>query len=208
MKQAEKKPQILLFSATIPDWVKEISEKYQEPKCTFIDLIGDTQLSVPKTIKHFKYPIYNFNETKEVIKKICKRFSSSSGRTIIFCETKKDVKDLYEELKEEKCKMLHGDVKQFERERIYNDFKKGYILKIVATNVAARGLDFPDIELVVQAETPKHVESYIHRAGRTGRAGKEGTSVVLVQKRDRERIIAIEDKGGFRFKELRKNDIE
>ena len=104
--------------------------------------------------------------------------------------------------------MLHGDVKQFERERIYNDFKKGYINKIVATNVAARGLDFPDIELVIQVEPPKHVESYIHRAGRTGRVGKEGKSVVLVQKREKERIVAIEDKGGFRFEELRKSDIE
>ena len=68
--------------------------------------------------------------------------------------------------------MLHGDVKQFDRERVYKEFKAGTVLKVVATNVAARGLDFPDIELVIQVEPPKHVESYIHRAGRTGRAGK------------------------------------
>lgn len=93
--------------------------------------------------------------------------------------------------------MLHGDVKQFDRERIYKDFKSGDVLKIVATNVAARGLDFPDIELVIQVEPPRQVESYIHRAGRTGRAGKSGTCVVLVQKRDSDRIRAIENQGGF-----------
>ena len=64
MKATETKPQTLLFSATIPGWVKDISNKYQEPKCTYIDLIGNTQVSVPKTIRHFKYPIYNFNEIR------------------------------------------------------------------------------------------------------------------------------------------------
>jgi len=79
--------------------------------------------------------------------------------------------------------MLHGDVKQQDRERIYKGFKKGDIQVIVATNVAARGLDFPEVELVIQVEPPNQVESYIHRAGRTGRAGRSGTSVVLLQRR-------------------------
>ena len=208
MKQTEKKPQTLLFSATIPSWVQEISEKYQEKNCTTIDLVGNTKISVPKTIKHFKYNIHGSSEIQEAVKKICRTFSSSDGRCIIFCETKREVGSLYEEMKGDKCKMLHGDVKQFDRERIYSDFKKGKILKIVATNVAARGLDFPEVELVVQVEPPRNVESYIHRAGRTGRAGKEGKCVVLVQKRDRERIRAIESQGGFQFKELRENDFK
>ena len=72
----------------------------------------------------------------------------------------------------EKCRMLHGDVKQQDRERIYRDFKSGKVLQIVATNVAARGLDFPEVELVVQVEPPREIESYVHRAGRTGRAGR------------------------------------
>lgn len=103
--------------------------------------------------------------------------------------------------------MLHGDVRQFQRERIYNDFKKGRILIIIATNVAARGLDFPDIECVVQVEPPQHIESYIHRAGRTGRAGKEGKSVMLVQNRDSYRVRLIEQKGGIRFEELNESHL-
>jgi superfamily II DNA/RNA helicase len=98
--------------------------------------------------------------------------------------------------------MLHGDVKQYERERIYNDFKRGRILKIVATSVLARGVDFPDVELVIQVEPPRNVEHYIHRAGRTGRAGKDGVSVLLFQKRTSDRVRIIEDEGKFKFKEL------
>jgi len=98
--------------------------------------------------------------------------------------------------------MLHGDVKQWERERIYNDFKTGRILKIVATSVIARGVDFPDVELVIQVEPPRNVEQYIHRAGRTGRAGKEGVSVLLFQKKTSSRVRDIESEGKFQFKEM------
>lgn len=104
--------------------------------------------------------------------------------------------------------MMHGDVKQCDRQRIYRDFKSGKVLRIVATNVAARGLDFPDIELVIQVEPPRQTEIYIHRAGRTGRAGKQGTSVVLVEKRQADRVRSIEQDGGFRFQELREKDLE
>jgi ATP-dependent RNA helicase DDX21 len=117
--------------------------------------------------------------------------TSSSGRCFIFCETKREVNNLNASIGIQKCKMLHGDIKQSDREKIYRGFKSGEIQIIIATNVAARGLDFPDVELVVQIEPPKQIESYIHRAGRTGRAGKSGTSVVLVQKRDMKRLRPI-----------------
>ena len=104
--------------------------------------------------------------------------------------------------------MLHGDVKQSDRERIYRGFKAGDIQIIVATNVAARGLDFPEVELVIQTEPPRQVESYIHRAGRTGRAGRSGTSVVLVQKKDFGKIGRIESAGGFKFEELYEDSLE
>ncbi len=77
-----------------------------------------------------------------MVKKICLKLSSSSSRCIIFCETKRDVNELNSKMGD-RCRMLHGDVKQQDRERIYRDFKSGKVLKVVATNVAARGLDFP-----------------------------------------------------------------
>ena len=207
MKETDEKPQTLLFSATLPPWVKSISDKYQSPKTFMIDLVGNTQISIPKTIQHFKYSLANFHEMSNAVKKICHSLASSQGRCIIFCETKRDVNELYNDLKGEKCKMLHGDVKQHDRERIYHDFKTGKVLKIVATNVAARGLDFPDIELVIQVEPPRRAEEYIHRAGRTGRAGKKGTCVVMTQKKHRERLGTIESEGKFEFQELREKDL-
>ena len=208
MNDTDKKPQTLLFSATVPSWVKEISDKYQDSRCSTIDLIGNTQISIPKTIKHFKYLLSGNSKVNYVMADICKRFLSKNGRAIIFCETKREVKELYDLFNDSKCKMLHGDIKQYERERIYSDFKTGKILKVIATNVAARGLDFPDIELVIQKEPPKHIESYIHRAGRTGRAGKEGKCIVLLEKRDQHRILSLEEKGCFKFSELRDSDLK
>ena len=90
---------------------------------------------------------------------------------------------------------------------IYREFKKGTVRTIVATNVAARGLDFPNIQLVIQVEPPRQLEAYIHRAGRTGRAGKEGTCVLLVQKKHRDRLESIQQQGGFRFEHLNPKDI-
>lgn len=135
-------------------------------------------------------------------------FLINEGRCIIFCETKREVNTLFESLNDPKCEILHGDVKQRDRERICRNFKNGRVLKVVATNVAARGLDFPSIELVIQVEPPKQVEAYIHRAGRTGRAGKKGVSVVLTRKRDIDRIYTIEKEGGFKFVELKEKDLK
>jgi ATP-dependent RNA helicase DDX21 len=103
MEQTSKKPQTLLFSATIPPWVKAISEKYQEKNCTVVDLIGNTDISVPKTIKHYRYGIRHHEEVPETVKKLCLGLASRDGRVIIFCETKKDVATLYEEMKGMQC---------------------------------------------------------------------------------------------------------
>ena len=96
MKECNKKPQTLLFSATIPSWVRQISEKYQDHKCSTIDLVGNTQISVPKTIKHYRYAINTYHDIRAAVKKICRGFVSKHGRCIIFCETKKDVNKIYD----------------------------------------------------------------------------------------------------------------
>ena len=75
--------------------------------------------------------------------------------------------------------MLHGDIKQFQREKVFRMFKNGQINCLVATNVAARGLDFPAIDLIIQMQPPNTTDAYIHRSGRTGRAGKSGVCVTM-----------------------------
>jgi ATP-dependent RNA helicase DDX21 len=104
--------------------------------------------------------------------------------------------------------MLHGDVKQVDREKVYRDFKSGKIITIVATNVAARGLDFPDIQLVVQTQPPKEVESFIHRSGRTGRAGKSGINVLLYTKRQRNTLEKIQSTSKIDFESLSLSDLK
>jgi superfamily II DNA/RNA helicase len=87
---------------------------------------------------------------------------------------------------------LHGDVPQFKRENAYRKFKEGRLKILVATNVAARGLDFPDIDLVIQTEPPNNTEPYIHRSGRTARKGKEGSCVTLFTQNTERHIRNIE----------------
>lgn len=150
----KEKTQNLLFSATFPEWVVSLSAKYQTHDALMVDLVPK-EAEMPTTITHY---LMNADKRSipEIVHRLIAHFTSGKGKTIVFCETKRDVGQLYEELGKG-CAMLHGDVKQIDRERIYRDFKAGKITTIVATNVAARGLDFPDIQLVVQTEPPNEV---------------------------------------------------
>jgi ATP-dependent RNA helicase DDX21 len=94
-----------------------------------------------------------------------------AGRTIVFSETKNDANELAAQLAETSARALHGDIAQAQREVVLRGFKGGKFTVLVATDVAARGLDIAAVELVIQTEPPKDYETYIHRSGRTGRAG-------------------------------------
>lgn len=87
--------------------------------------------------------------------------------------------------------VLHGDIKQFQRERVFRKFKSGEVDCLIATNVAARGLDFPEIDLIVQMQPPPNSDTYIHRSGRTGRAGKSGICVTLYNYREEDSMKKI-----------------
>src|SRR5262249_51826572 len=104
------------------------------------------------------------------------------GRSLIFRRTKIGVDRLTEEL--QRCgvqaRAIHGDLRQGERDRVMADFKSGRLEFLIATNVAARGLDIPDVEHVINYDVPQNAEEYIHRVGRTARAGKTGVAVTLV----------------------------
>ena len=132
--------------------------------------------------------IYNFLKDK------------SDRRIIVFCETKREVERIgLSSVVKAKKRTLHGDVKQNVREKVYQDFKKGYFECLIATNVAARGLDFPCIDLVIQMEPPKLTETYIHRSGRTGRAGLKGICVTLYHKKDEFKLKQIGEEAQIKF---------
>lgn len=106
------------------------------------------------------------------------QYGGAEKRVLIFCEKKVQVDDLSKKLRVQN-QPLHGDVAQNRRENAYRNFKSGSLKCIVATNVAARGLDFPQIDLIVQTMPPLNTEEFIHRAGRTGRAGRSGVNLLL-----------------------------
>ena len=106
------------------------------------------------------------------------------GRTIVFTETKNDANELAGALSDATgARALHGDIAQAQREVTLAGFRSGKFGVLVATDVAARGLDISGVELVVQTEPPKDPETYIHRSGRTGRAGSTGVSITLVDRK-------------------------
>jgi len=120
---------------------------------------------------------------------ILQRFGQ--GRALIFTDTKKDADDLAKRLtKSFRCAALHGDISQASRESALQGFREGSYECLVATDVAARGIDIPQVPLVVQFRPPRSGETYIHRAGRTGRAGQSGTAVIMYEKPHEVRSIA------------------
>jgi len=126
-----------------------------------------------------------------------------NAKTIIFTQTKLDANSLVlsDKIKQD-IEVMHGDIAQNQREVTMKRFKEGKFQVLVATDVAARGLDIQDIELVIQLEPPKDTETYIHRSGRTARAGKTGTCITFYSKKTYELVVKIEDLAGIKLKRV------
>ena len=123
-------------------------------------------------------------------------------RSIVFTQTKAEANELYLSEKLKDIEVLHGDIPQQQREITFKGFKEGRFHILVATDVASRGLDIPNVDLIVQCEPPKDVETYIHRSGRTARAGKEGTVVTFYAKKHMALINRIEHVAGIKFTKI------
>ena len=125
--------------------------------------------------------------------------------TIVFCARKSEADSLGESLQGRgySAEVLHGDLNQTQRDRVMNRFRSGQVEILVATDVAARGLDIPDVSHVINYDIPWDPESYVHRIGRTGRAGREGDAITLVTPREQRQLRTIERVIGQRLKRLR-----
>ena len=170
--------QTLLFSATIPEEIKSIAQKYQKnPK--FIK-IADKRQNIPKITQYaFKCDIKDkFNGLTRLIEAYDVKLA------LIFCNTKKSVDYVKKHLKKEDFAVdsLHGDMTQKTRDKVMNKFRNGNIHILVATDVAARGLDIDDVDVIINYDVPQNLDDYIHRIGRTARAGKKGFAFTLVSK--------------------------
>ena len=123
-----------------------------------------------------------------------------TGRILVFTSTKADANSLLLSNKiTQDVEAMHGDIAQNQREVTLKRFKESKFQVLVATDVASRGLDIPDVELVIQLEPPKDTESYIHRSGRTARAGKSGTCITFFNNRNEEFVDRIEQLAGVKL---------
>lgn len=170
--------QTLLFSATMPKEIRDIAEKYQkDPK--FIK-VADKKQNVPKITQYaFKCDIKDkFDSLTRLIQ------AYDVKLVLIFCNTKKSVDFVKKHLKklEFSVDALHGDMTQQARDKVMNKFRNGNINILVATDVAARGLDIDGVDVVINYDVPQNSDDYVHRIGRTARAGKTGFAFTLVSK--------------------------
>jgi ATP-dependent RNA helicase DDX21 len=182
---AEK--QTMLWSATMPRWVHELSRRFMRAP-EFIDMVGDEAAKLPATVTPVAY-VVPAAEHEAALKTLLESLAAVGGpppRVLVFCDTKADVDRLaHMNLQAAGLRVaaLHGDVTQAGRERVLADFRGGAVHVVVATDVAARGLDVNDVSHVVQLAAPASVETFTHRAGRTGRAGAAGEAILFVDPR-------------------------
>ena len=188
LKDAPKERQTVFFSATMPRPIRDLIEKYsREPQNVKIE---QKAMTVP-TVDQVYYEV-DRRYKMELLTRLIDIFDLKLG--IIFCNTKRMVDDLVEHLEAAgyQADRLHGDMTQNMRDRVMNKFRKSGLEFLVATDVAARGIDVDDVEVVFNYDLPYDPEDYVHRIGRTGRAGKSGKAISLVPFRELFQIRNIE----------------
>lgn len=179
LKDVPESRQTILFSATMPQPILDITNQYQNnPKMVKIE---NKQLTV-STIEQSYFDVIRGKKTQALIM-LLEYYQPKTS--LVFCNTKKMVDELVAELEKNNISVqgLHGDMKQLQRTQVMNRFKHGGFNILVATDVAARGIDVNDIDIVFNYDLPDDDEYYVHRIGRTGRAGKTGKSFSFIQGR-------------------------
>ncbi len=188
LEQAPDERQIALFSATMPQQIRRIATKYlNDPEQVTIK----TKTTTVNTIRQRFWPVSGVHKL-DALTRILE--AEDFDGMIIFVRTKNSTEELAEKLKARgySAAPLNGDIAQNKRERTVNDLKRGNVDIVVATDVAARGLDVERISHVVNYDVPHDTESYVHRIGRTGRAGRQGDAILFVAPREKRMLSAIE----------------
>ncbi len=191
--------QIGLFSATMPAPIARLAQKYlRSPERVTI-------AAAPHTIPQIRQSYYEVSPSQKLDALTRILDMETPGPTIIFCRTKREADELSEHLRGRgfPAEALHGDMGQAERDRTMRRFRQGQSDLLVATDVAARGLDIETVTHVINYDIPWDVESYTHRIGRTGRAGREGDAITLVSPRERRQLKLIERATGTRITPVR-----
>ena len=188
--------QTLLFSATMPTGIQSIAKDYMSnPHVIEIGARNEANTDVSHV-----YCITRASDRYEVLKRIIDISSGIYG--IVFCRTRMETKEVAEKLMNEgyAADALHGDLSQAQRDYVMDKFRNKTLQLLIATDVAARGIDVDDLTHVLHYKIPEQLENYVHRSGRTGRAGKKGTSIALLTDREFYKIKQLEKNIGVEFK--------
>ncbi|AWE08270.1 RNA helicase [Lysinibacillus sp. 2017] len=187
----------MLFSATVPETIKTLSSRYlKEP----MDIEVHTEEAAPK-IEHGVMEVPD-GEKMSTLEKVV--VVENPDTCIIFCRTKDRVDEIHDRLydREYSVDKLHGGMEQSTRLLVMNDFKRGDFRYLVATDVAARGIDIENISLVINFDLPMEKEAYVHRTGRTGRAGLEGKAITFVTPHEYDFLAGLEEFVGFKIPQM------
>lgn len=203
IKEIPKSRRTLLFTATMPGTVKQLIQNYMSKHV--IQIEADMKTVGHQGIDH-QYVVVEPIEKLDVLLHFLN--SKEGDRGIIFCKTKAAVNKLAKKLAINKFSSgaLHGSLTQGIRDRIMGQFREGYIDILVATDLAARGIDVKEISYVVNYHLPDTYDAYVHRSGRTARAGAKGLSLTILQQEEVEDIADFEQELGITFKQFQKAD--
>lgn len=187
--------QSMLFSATMPKGISSIANKYMQDA---EEISVGRRNEGASTVQHHYYVVQASNRYL-ALKRIADFYPNIYG--IVFCRTRRETKEVAEKLMQDgyNADALHGDLSQAQRDHVMARFRSKHLQILVATDVAARGLDVNDLTHVINYIIPEELESYIHRSGRTGRAGKKGISITIVHGRETRKIGQLEQKVGKAF---------
>ncbi len=190
-----KEKQTLLFSATFPKEVESIARNYMSKP---VEITSGEKNKGSDQVSHQYYVVSERNRYAAL-----KRIADVNPNiySIIFCRTRRETQEIADKLIKDgySADSLHGDLSQAQRDGVMEKFRKKHLQLLVATDVAARGLDVNDLTHVINHKLPDQIESYTHRSGRTGRAGKEGISIAIVTGREKGKLHPIERKIGKKF---------
>ena len=180
LSRTPKRRQTALFSATMPSTIRRLIWQFMDDPET---VTVDPELSTVDTIDQVFYEVAARDKARGLRELVEQELK---GRTLIFCKMKRGVDRLEADLARQGVRVgaLHGDMDQRRRERVVQEFRGGELDVLIATNVAARGLDIPEITHVVNYDVPQNPEEYVHRIGRTGRAGRDGKAITFVSEWD------------------------
>jgi len=195
LENTPREKQTLLFSATMSKRVITITTKYMKDS---VEIAVARRNIGAENVKHVNYMVHA-KDRYEVLKRIADMNPNIYG--IVFCRTRRETKEIANKLMHDgyNADAIHGDLSQSQRDEVMGKFRRRSLLLLVATDVAARGLDVNDLTHIINYNLPDDPEVYVHRSGRTGRAGKSGISIAVIHTRDMKKIKEIERISGISF---------